>query len=137
MKRINTQRIGKARIELYSDNNMYIILFRYKEYTYEVLRSKMRLILTDYFYNIKVTDDTLDIVQFYYSHNDDNFIYFEFNYQNEEMKSLDIKLNQYTLEDQEYNITGFYDSLNELNRIYGKDSNQIVAECIFENSNQL
>ncbi len=47
---------------------------------------------------------------------------------------LTVDLTNYTDKDIKENITGFYNSLNELKNTYGEESNWIIAECIFENS---
>ncbi len=48
------------------------------------------------------------------------------------VKTALIDLNDYTEEEKECNVSGYYDSLESLREIYGEDSNQIIAECIFE-----
>lgn len=134
MKKIKTTKVGKGRLELHSDGKWNVILFKYRTFTYEVLRSTFISIITDYFNSIKKTDDREDAVQFCYSHDDDQWIYFEFIYKSLDMNELDVNLRTYSIEEQEANITGYYDSIDEINRIYGKSSKQIIAECIFESS---
>lgn len=51
------------------------------------------------------------------------------------VKSALIDLNDYTKDDIKTYITGYYHSLDELKEMYGNDSNQIIAECIFEQMN--
>jgi len=43
-----------------------------------------------------------------------------------------IDISEYTKEELEGYIKPFYGSLKELTKIYGRDSNQIIAELIFE-----
>ena len=134
MKKIKTKKIGNARIEIYSSDNWFIILFKYKNFTYELLRSKFSSIILSYFDDMIVTDSRVDIIQFCFKHNDNHFTYFEFNYMENDMNEMEIKLDTFSIESQEQGISGYYDSIDEIKRIYGKESNQIIAECIFENS---
>jgi len=48
-------------------------------------------------------------------------------------KMHSISLKDYSEEELQKEISGFYHSLEELRTQYGEDSNQIIAECISEN----
>lgn len=48
------------------------------------------------------------------------------------VKTALIDLDDYTEHEKECNICGYYDSLEALREIYKEDSDQIIAECIFE-----
>lgn len=48
------------------------------------------------------------------------------------VKTALVDLNDYTEYEKECNISGYYDSIESLREIYGDDSDQIIAECIFE-----
>ena len=48
------------------------------------------------------------------------------------VKTALVDLNDYTDHEKECNICGYYDSIESLREIYGDDSDQIIAECIFE-----
>ena len=48
------------------------------------------------------------------------------------VKTALVDLNDYTEHEKECNISGYYDSIESLREIYGDDSDQIIAECIFE-----
>lgn len=48
------------------------------------------------------------------------------------VKTALIDLNDYTEAEKEVNVSGYYDSIEELREIYKEDSDQIIAECIFE-----
>lgn len=48
------------------------------------------------------------------------------------VKTALVDLDDYTEHEKECNISGYYDSIELLREIYGDDSNQIIAECIFE-----
>lgn len=50
---------------------------------------------------------------------------------------LEIDLTKYTSEQIREVVDGYYTNLEELISIYGKDSNWIVAECIFETESGL
>lgn len=128
MKKIKTRNLGNAKIELHSDGKMYIIFFKFKEYTEEILKSSFMSILTEYFDSIKVSKETNDIVQFYYSHDDDYFVFHEFNYISGLFNKMNINLRTFTKEVQEEYLLI---SLDEVNRIYGKDANQFIANSIF------
>ena len=47
-----------------------------------------------------------------------------------------IDLDKYSDEQKLYHISAYYKSLEELEEIYGEDSNMIIAECIFEQITQ-
>ena len=47
-----------------------------------------------------------------------------------------IDLDKYSDEQKLYHISAYYDSLEEIEEIYGEDSNMIIAECIFEITTQ-
>ena len=44
-----------------------------------------------------------------------------------------IDLDDYTSEEIDNYVTGYYENVNEVHEIYGDDANQIIIECIFEN----
>lgn len=48
------------------------------------------------------------------------------------VKTATVNLEDYTQGMMEIYISGYYNSLDEIRKIYGNDSNQIIAECIFE-----
>ena len=48
------------------------------------------------------------------------------------VKTALVDLDDYTEYEKECNISGYYDSIEELREIYKEDSDQIIAECIFE-----
>ena len=48
------------------------------------------------------------------------------------VKTALVDLDDYTEHEKECNISGYYDSIEELKEIYGDYSDQIIAECIFE-----
>lgn len=48
------------------------------------------------------------------------------------VKTALVDLDDYTEHEKECNICGYYDSLEALREIYKEDSDQIIAECIFE-----
>ena len=48
------------------------------------------------------------------------------------VKTAFVDLDDYTEHEKECNICGYYDSLEALREIYKEDSDQIIAECIFE-----
>ena len=43
-----------------------------------------------------------------------------------------VDLNDYTEHEKECNISGYYDSIEALREIYAEYSDQVIAECIFE-----
>jgi len=133
-KRIKTNKIGNARLELLDDGKFCYIVLKFKDNVHNILSSSFKVILTDYFDSIKVTDDREDAVQFCYSHDDDIWVYFEYEYNSNTLNKLEVNLRLFSIEEQESNISGYYASLDEVKRIYGESSNQIIAECIFENS---
>jgi len=133
-KRIKTNKIGKARLELLDDGKVCYIILKFKDNVHNILHSTFKIILTDYFDSIKITDDRDDAVQFCYSHDNDIWVYFEYNYNSNTLNSMTVNLRTFSIEEQEYSISGYYPSLEEVKRIYGESSNQIIAECIFENS---
>lgn len=48
------------------------------------------------------------------------------------VKTALIDLNDYTEKEKEINVSGYYDSLETLRKFYTDDSDQVIAECIFE-----
>lgn len=48
------------------------------------------------------------------------------------VKTAFVDLDDYTEHEKECNICGYYDSLEALREIYKEDSDQVIAECIFE-----
>lgn len=48
------------------------------------------------------------------------------------VKTALIDLNDYTEEEKEIAVSGYYESLNDLKEVYGEESNSIIIECIFE-----
>ena len=48
------------------------------------------------------------------------------------VKTALVDLNDYTEHEKECNISGYYDSLETLREFYTDDSDQVIAECIFE-----
>ena len=133
-KKIDAFKIGKARMELLDDGKVCYIILKYKDNIHNILHSTFKVTLTDYFKSIKITDDREDAVQFCYSHDNDHWVYFEYIYNSNELNEMDINLRTFSIEEQESSICGYYDSLDEIKRIYKEDANQIIAECIFENS---
>lgn len=132
--KIKAFKIGKARMELLDDGNVCYIILKYKNNIHNILHSSMKVILTDYFNSIKITDDREDGIQFCYSHDNDIWVYFEYIYNSNELFNMEVDLKSFSIEEQESDICGYYDSLEEIKRIYGESANQIIAECIFENS---
>lgn len=136
MKRkvLKKMKAGKGIIQLSDDGNYSYIEFKYGDNVHHILKSTMSFTLKDYFDSIKITDQRDDAVQFCYSHDEDFWVYFEYEYLDDTMHELDINLRKYSIEEKKLAIDGFYASLEEVQNIYGNDSNQIIAECIFENS---
>lgn len=128
MKKIKTMNIGNAKLEMHSNGKSYIVLFKFKDYIEQILKSSFMSILTDYFDSIKVSKETNDTIQFYYSHNDDHFVFHEFNYISGLFNKMNVNLRTFTKEIQESYLLI---SLDEVNRIYGKDANQFIANSIF------
>lgn len=48
------------------------------------------------------------------------------------VKTALVDLNDYSEEEKEVNVSGYYDSLKALREFYTDDSDQVIAECIFE-----
>ena len=48
------------------------------------------------------------------------------------VKTAFVDLDDYTEHEKECNISGYYDSIESLREIYDDYSDQIIAECIFE-----
>ena len=48
------------------------------------------------------------------------------------VKTALVDLNDYTETEKEINVSGYYDSIEALREIYKENSDQIIAECIFE-----
>ena len=48
------------------------------------------------------------------------------------VKTALVDLNDYTEYEKECNISGYYDSIEALMEIYAEYSDQVIAECIFE-----
>lgn len=133
-KKLHTIKVGKARIELLDDGKFCNIILKYKENVHHILSSSMKVILTDYFNSIKITDEREDAIQFCYSHDEDIWVYHDYVYDTNTFNKMEVNIRLFSIEEQESNIEGYYASLDELKRIYGNDSKQIIAECIFENS---
>ena len=53
-------------------------------------------------------------------------------YDEDEFIHFGVDLSDYSEKEIEEAISGYYSSLDELKAIYIKDSNSIIAECIFE-----
>lgn len=51
------------------------------------------------------------------------------------MKSALIDLNDYSDYEKECAISGYYESMNDVYEQYGMDTEDIIAECIFEEMN--
>jgi len=51
------------------------------------------------------------------------------------VKKALIDIRDYTAKEIEAYISSYYDSLDQLKKNYGKHSNEIIAECIFEEMN--
>lgn len=133
-KKLDTIKAGKARIELLDDGKVCYIILKYKDNVHNILSSSMKVILTDYFKSIMITDDRFDGIQFCYSHDEDIWVYHDYVYETNTFNKMEVNLRSFSIEEQESNIEGYYASLDELKRIYGDSAKQIIAECIFENS---
>ena len=48
------------------------------------------------------------------------------------VKTALVDLNDYSEKEKEINVSGYYDSLKTLREFYTDDSDQVIAECIFE-----
>ena len=48
------------------------------------------------------------------------------------VKTALVDLNDYSEKEKEVNVSGYYDSLKALREFYTDDSDQVIAECIFE-----
>ena len=48
------------------------------------------------------------------------------------VKTALVDLNDYSEEEKKVNVSGYYDSLKALREFYTDDSDQVIAECIFE-----
>ena len=48
------------------------------------------------------------------------------------VKTALVDLNDYSEKEKEVNVSGYYDSLKALREIYAEYSDQVIAECIFE-----
>lgn len=48
------------------------------------------------------------------------------------VKTALVDLNDYSEKEKEVNVSGYYDSLKALRKFYTDDSDQVIAECIFE-----
>jgi hypothetical protein len=136
MKKIKTRKIGKARLELISDKNFYVIILKFKDFTYEILRSTTTSAILFIFDDIKVTEDREDIIQFCIMYDYDHYFYHEFDYHQKYLFDMDVNLRKFTKEEQGYHINGYYDSLDEVKRIYGLDEGEKIAQCIFKNAMQ-
>lgn len=60
------------------------------------------------------------------------FEFKEFNENENDWEIMTINLNHYNNKQIEYFISGYYSSLEEINKIYKEQSDWIIAECIFE-----
>ena len=102
--KIKAFKIGKARIELLDDGNVCYIILKYKNNIHNILHSSMKVILTDYFNSIKITDDREDGIQFCYSHDNDIWVYFEYIYNSNELFNMEVDLKSFSIEEQESRI---------------------------------
>lgn len=128
-------KLGEGELQFIDNkNNMYSIVFVIDETNHNILSSTMKNTLKSYFDSIFITDQREDAVQFCFSQDEDFWLYFEYNYPNKELHEMVVNLRKYSKEERLHNVQGFYKSLEEVYELYGDDSNQIIAECIFENS---
>lgn len=54
----------------------------------------------------------------------------------EDEVEMDIVLSHYTPEEIWNHVSAYYDSMDQVNEIYGKEAEWIIAECVFEQSIQ-
>jgi hypothetical protein len=135
MKKIQSINVGKGKVVMYQNNNQFILRFEYGEDKNNIVFiSSYGEILKEYLDKIGITDQRDDAVQFCFKLGDNVFKYFEYDYNERSLKEDIINCDKLTLEEKKEAICGFYSSLDEVNKIYGKDANQIIAECYFENS---
>jgi hypothetical protein len=134
MKAIKKIKVGKGKLVIYQNNNQFTLKFEYKEDNNNLIFiSSFGSVLEDMFDNICITDQREDAVQFCFQLSDNVWKYCEYNYIDRSLTEDTIDISKLSNKDKEEAIQGFYSSLNEVNEIYGKDSNQIIAECYFEN----
>lgn len=135
MKAIKKIRVGKGKLVIYqSNNNQFTLKFEYKEDKNNLIfLSSFGTVLEDMLNNISITDQRDDAVQFCFQLSDNIWKYCEYNYLDRSLTEDTIDVSKLTNKDKEVAIQGFYSSLDEVERIYGKNSNQIIAECYFEN----
>jgi hypothetical protein len=135
MKTIKKIELGKGKLVIYqSNNNQFTLKFEYKEDKNNLIFiSKFGSVLEDMLNNISITDQREDAVQFCFQLSDNVWKYCEYNYVDRSLIEDTIDISKLSNKDKEEAIQGFYSSLDEVNEIYGKDYNQIIAECYFEN----
>ena len=134
MKAIKKVKVGKGKLVIYQNNNQFTLKFEYKEDKNNLIFiSSFGTVLEDMLDNIDITDQRDDAVQFCFKLSDNVWKYCEYDYEDRSMMEDTIDISKLTDKETEDAIQGFYSSLDEVKRIYGKDSNQIIAECYFEN----
>jgi hypothetical protein len=137
MKKIQSINVGKGKVVLYRKDNTttHVLMFEYKEDKNNVLFvSGYGEVLKDMLNNISITDQRDDAVQFCINLDTDVWAYFEYDYNERSLKEDTIDYNKLTLKEKKDSISGYYSSLGEVRKIYGKDAKQIIAECFFEQS---
>jgi len=133
-KVIKKSKMGKGEIRLLDDGTYSYIDFIYDNDENHILKSTMKTVMEMYFDSIQYTDEREDAVQFCYKHDDQFWVYFEYVYKDKYMHEMNINLRTYSNEEKNEAIKGFYGSMDEVIETYGDGSDQIIAECIFENS---
>ena len=58
-------------------------------------------------------------------------------YEEDEFINMVIDIDDYSTEEIDNHISAYYRDIHELEAIYGKESNWIIAECIFEQESGL
>lgn len=134
MKTIKKIKVGKGKLVIYQNNNQFTLKFEYKEDKNNLIFiSSFGTVLEDMLNNIDITDQRDDAVQFCFELSDNVWKYCEYDYEDRSLMEGTIDISKLSNKEKENAIQGFYSSLDEVERIYGKDSNKIIAECYFEN----
>lgn len=130
-------KVGKGKVVLFKKNNTStcILGFEYREDKNNIiLVSGYGEVLKDILDTLSITDQRYDGVQFCFKLDENVWCYCEYDYKERSLKQDTIDYNKLTLEEKKDAIDGFYSSIEEVERIYGDDANQIIVECYFENS---
>lgn len=134
MKAIKKINVGEGKLVLYKKDNKFTLMFEYKEDKNNLIFcSVYGEVIKDILSTLKITDQREDAVQFCFNLDKGIWTYCEYDYKEESLKEDTIDISKLSEEERIEAVNGFYNSIEEVIEIYGKDSDQIIVECYFEN----